>query len=106
MKAFRFVEKFVFALRSFGLERDGGELQFKRINRVDSLYHGLSLQRRDASVEDEDGFDFVEQQFAQPVEQAEQMCVGQGAALRILEALDHLMQPNGDVWGNKWRTED
>lgn len=61
------------------------------------LYHGLPLERRDSSIEDENRFNFVEQQLAQSVEQSEQVCVGQGAALRILEALDHLMQPDGDV---------
>lgn len=61
------------------------------------LYHGLPLERRDSSIEDENRFNFVEQQLAQSVEQSEQVRIGQGAALRILEALDHLMQPDGDV---------
>ena len=58
---------------------------------------GLLLQGGGLPVEHEDGSDPVEQELADPVEEAEKVRVGHGIAGLVPEPLHGLVQPDGHV---------
>jgi len=62
-------------------------------------YDGISLQRRGTSVEHEDGLDPIEEEFADPTEEAQDVCIDQGPALLITHGGLELVDPDAGVDG-------
>jgi hypothetical protein len=59
----------------------------------------LSLERRSAAIEYEDGLDAEEEELAYTAEEANNMTVPQGIALFITDSFEELVDPDGCVDG-------
>jgi hypothetical protein len=73
-----------------------------RLRSIQGTHDGIPLQRRSTSVEHEDGLDPVEEEFADPTEEAQDVCVNQGAAFLITHGGLKLVDPDAGVYGERF----
>jgi len=62
-------------------------------------YDSLLLEVGDSTIKHKHWFNLVEEKLANTVKQSKEVGIRQGVPVRVLEALHHLVQPNGYVYG-------
>jgi hypothetical protein len=88
-------------LFAFGLRGTEGRFRttFVRLYSLFRTYDGIPLQHRGTSVKYEDWLDSIEEEFAYPAEEAQNVCIDQGLALPVTHGGLKLVDPNAGVNG-------
>jgi len=60
-------------------------------------YDSLFLEVGDTTIKHKHWLNLVEEKLANSVKQSEEVGIRQGVPVRVLEALHHLVQPNGHI---------